>query len=267
MTDQSLNSLVAWDAWRELVALSPARIGLGRAGAGVRTEVHLAFQAAHAAARDAVHVAWDPSDFDVFDVVEVRSCAADRQTYLLRPDLGRRLADAAALEARRADWDVVVVVTNGLSTEAVQRHGVGLVQALMRAFAAMGLRVAPVVLVPEGRVALSDDVGRAIGARVVVMVVGERPGLSASDSLGLYLTYVAVEARSDADRNCISNIHPPAGLDYAQGAAKCAWLVEQALLRGYTGVRLKDESPPGLSLGTAAEGNTATLTNASAEEA
>ncbi len=250
MTDKDLT---AWDAWRELVALSPARIGLGRAGAGVRTEVHLAFQAAHAAARDAVHVAWDPSDMRVFDGVEVRSCAPDRQTYLLRPDLGRRLADASALEARRGDWDVVVVVTNGLSTEAVQRHGVGLVKALLQAFERMRLKVAPVVLVPEGRVALSDDVGRAIGARVVVMVVGERPGLSASDSLGIYLTWVGPGPLSDADRNCISNVHPPAGLDYAQGAAKCAWLVQEALARGYTGVRLKDESPAGLTLAASAE--------------
>lgn len=242
--------IAAWDAWRELVALSPARIGLGRAGAGVRTEVHLAFQAAHAAARDAVHVAWDPADMRVFEVIEVRSCAIDRQTYLLRPDLGRRLADASALEARRDAWDVVVVVTNGLSTEAVQRHGVGLVQALLAAFASLQLKVAPVVLVPEGRVALSDGVGQAIGARVVVMVVGERPGLSASDSLGMYLTFVGDGPRSDADRNCISNIRP-GGLEVAAAAAKCAWLVEQALTRGYTGVRLKDESPPGLSLASA----------------
>jgi len=246
-----------WDPWRGLTAHTPARIGLGRAGAAARTEVHLAFQAAHAAARDAVHVPWDLEALRAeLDGVVVASRAGSRQEYLLRPDLGRQLAEVnhADLAALRRDlatpWDVVLVLSNGLSTEGLQRHGAGLTRELLAAFAASELEVAPVVLVPDARVALGDPIGAQVGARAVVIVVGERPGLSASDSLGIYLTLLTETGGglTDADRNCISNVHPPAGLDYAQAAAKCAWLLNEALRRGYSGVRLKDESPNGLTL-------------------
>lgn len=249
--------LPGWDAWRGLTAHSPARIGLGRAGAATRTEVHLAFQAAHAAARDAVHFPWEVEELRAaLDGVAVASQAGSRQEYLLRPDLGRQLAPESrtTLQALRRDdgarWDVVIVLSNGLSTEAMQRHGLALTHALLAAFSATALEVAPIVLVPEGRVALGDPIGQLVGARAVVIVVGERPGLSASDSLGLYLTLLPEDgsARSDADRNCISNVHPPNGLDYPHAAAKCAWLLNEALSRGYSGVQLKDESPTGLVL-------------------
>ena len=204
-----------------------------------------------------MHIPWDVDGLRAeLDGVVVASRAGNRQEYLLRPDLGRQLADEsrADLQAlRRGDgspWDVVIVLSNGLSTEGMQRHGLGLTQALLTAFAATGLEVAPIVLVPEGRVALGDPIGRLVGARAVAIVVGERPGLSTADSLGIYLTLLPEDgsARTDADRNCISNVHPPAGLDYPQAAAKCAWLLNEALRRGYSGVQLKDESPSGLVL-------------------
>jgi ethanolamine ammonia-lyase small subunit len=241
-----------WDAWHALSACSPARIGLGRAGSALRTEVHLAFQADHAAARDAVHVPWEleamREALGDIETCVVSSCAADRASYLLRPDLGRRLDPASeapltALAKREGRWDVALVVSDGLSSEALRCHGEPLIRKLLAAFAGRELSVAPVVLVRDGRVALGDPIARALGARVVAIVVGERPGLSASDSLGIYLTLMRDEALSDADRNCISNIHPPGGLGYAEAAHKAVWLVGEALARGYGGVRLKDESP------------------------
>lgn len=244
---RSTTTPTGWDPWRD-IAPTPARIGLGRAGAALRTPVHLAFQAAHAAARDAVMQPWDPDELraTIPDLIAVRSRARDRQEYLLRPDLGRQLDpdSLAALEEGR--WDLAVVITNGLSSEAVRRHGAGLIAALGAAFAiAPALAVAPWVAAPDGRVAIGDPIGRRLGARAVLVVVGERPGLSAADSLGLYLTLLPEDGAtcSDADRNCISNVHPPHGLDYATAAARASWLVREALARGYSGVALKDESP------------------------
>jgi len=246
-----------WDAWRSLAALTPARIGLGRAGAALRTEVHLAFQAAHAAARDAVHRPWDVDAFAhaVSDLglvtLRAETQATHRRRYLLDPNLGRRLtpeSDARLREARTARAEVVLVVTNGLSADGIARHGPGLVAALVAALEAANLTLGPLVLVPEGRVAVGDPIGAALDARLAIVIVGERPGLSASDSVGLYLTYEPRPGRTDAERNCISNVHPPDGLDYAKAAAKTAWLARHALDRGLTGVDLKDESPDALAL-------------------
>lgn len=272
-----------WDAWRSLSALTPARIGLGRAGAAQRTEVHLAFQAAHAAARDAVHRPWDVDAFERevaelgLVVLRAKTQADGRQRYLRDPNLGRRLtADSeASLSAARGNGaassgptvhptestrpdgarpeglprpDVVLVVTNGLSADGIARHGAGLVTALVASLEAAGLTLGPLVLAPEARVAIGDPIGACLDARLVIVIVGERPGLSASDSVGIYLTYEPRPGRSDAERNCISNVHPPEGLDYAKAAAKTAWLARQALARGLTGVDLKDESPDALAL-------------------
>ena len=238
---------VGWDPWRH-IAPTPARIGLGRAGAALRTPVHLAFQAAHAAARDAVMQPWDPDELraTIPDLIAVRSRARDRQEYLLRPDLGRQLDpdSLAALEEGR--WDLAVVITNGLSSEAVRRHGAGLIAALGAAFAiAPALAVAPWIAVPDGRVAIGDPIGRRLGARAVLIVVGERPGLSAADSLGLYLTLLPDDAaaRSDADRNCISNVHPPHGLDYATAAARASWATTAVTPRASRPTAASSRSP------------------------
>jgi len=249
------------DPWAALRALTPARIGLGRAGAAVRTPVHLAFQAAHAMARDAVFTPFTPEDFAVrltnelgVIALPVASLATERTTYLRRPDLGRRLApeSRARLEgmtrAGGARAEVALVICDGLSASGIELHGVSLVRALVAALAAVGLSLAPIAVARHGRVALGDPIGEALGASLVMVLIGERPGLSAADSVGIYLTFGPRPGRSDAERNCISNIHPPDGLDYAAAAQNAAWLVREGLRRSYTGVHLKDESVDGLAL-------------------
>jgi ethanolamine ammonia-lyase small subunit len=235
-----------WDALRRL---TPARIALGRAGASLPTEEVLQFGLAHARARDAVHQALDVDALERelhaagFESVRVRSAAADRRTFLLRPDLGRRLAreSADALRARKgATADLAVVIGDGLSSAAVQRHAVPLLRAFREA-AGTRWSLAPVVIAEQARVALGDEIGELLGARLVAILIGERPGLSSPDSLGVYLTYEPRVGRNDGERNCISNIRPE-GLPYAQAATKMAWLVEAALRARLTGVALKDES-------------------------
>ena len=231
-----------WQAWRQHTR---ARIALGRAGAAVPTRELLDFGVSHAQARDAIHTALDVDALDGqlqqagwLDVQRVQSQATDRVTYLRRPDLGRALAEQPCLLPHQAE--VVVVIGDGLSSLAVQRHAVPLLQALRQLDAARWQSV-PVVLASQARVALGDPIGQAMSARLLVMLIGERPGLSSPDSLGCYLTYQPKVGCSDAERNCISNIRPE-GLDYPVAAFKLNWLVQQALVGQLTGVDLKDES-------------------------
>ncbi|MDN3026425.1 ethanolamine ammonia-lyase subunit EutC [Streptomyces sp. S.PB5] len=233
------------ELWTSLRRHTQARIGLGRSGSALPTRHRLELQTAHAAARDAVHSPFDPdrvaAELTGMPTVRVRSAAGDRLTYLQRPDLGRRLdaTDRAHLPA--GEWDVVFVVADGLSSRAVHEHAAAVVRETV---ARLGdWRVAPVVLAEQARVALGDDVASAMGAAMVVVLVGERPGMSAADSLGAYLTYRPVPGETtDADRNCLSNIRPPLGLSYEGAAGKLAGLMGRAReLRG-TGVGLKDES-------------------------
>lgn len=234
-----------WDRWR---AATRARIGLGRAGDGLPTAALLAFQLAHARARDAVH---GVVDFDALaaalaplPVVRVHSRAADRAVYLRRPDLGRRLDEAGCrVLGGMADGrgcDVLFVVADGLSAAAVQDHAAPLIHACAERLG--GFRLGPVVLAEQARVALGDEAGAILGARLVVVLVGERPGLSAADSLGVYLTWNPVVGRADSERNCISNIHG-AGQSIGAAAETLCRLSRAALSRGLTGVALKDEGP------------------------
>ena len=246
------------DSWLALRRLTPARIALGRAGHAVPTQVLLDFQLAHAQARDAVHFPWDVDAFagEVRELGEealiLDTPVAGRDEYLRRPDLGRiltgeskdRLKSAAAGAA-----DIALIVTNGLSSTAVDRHGIPLLQAIVSGYRARSFRIAPIALVTNGRVALLDDIGSAVAARVAVIIVGERPGLSAADSLGIYLTYAPQSGNTDAERNCISNIRPPEGLSYEAAAEKLMYLTDEALRRGISGVALKDESTSLLSEG------------------
>jgi ethanolamine ammonia-lyase small subunit len=234
--------------WRDLRRFTQARVALGRAGNGMPTGAHLDFQAAHAAARDAVHTPLDVpalaaalSDAGIASM-PVRSTAPDRQAYLLRPDLGRRLdpADAAGLEATPGCF--ALVVCDGLSSIAVQRHAAPLLALLVPALRARGLPMPPVVIATQGRVALGDDVGAAFGAAAVAVLIGERPGLSAADSMGAYLTWQPRPGRTDAERNCISNIRP-LGLPPDAAAEKLLWLIDRMFVLGLTGVDLKDEQP------------------------
>jgi ethanolamine ammonia-lyase small subunit len=235
-----------WQEWRQA---TPARLALGRAGAGMPTDETLRFGWAHAMARDAIHAALDADALaarlgeDGWAVAHARSRAADRATYLRRPDLGRQLDEDDAtrlLAERRYGCDVCVVIGDGLSSLAVARHAVPLLAAL-RPHLPADTRFAPVVVATQARVALADEVGELFGAALSVMLIGERPGLSSPDSLGIYLTHTPKRGRHDAERNCISNVRPE-GLSSEAAAFKLAWLMRESLRRGLTGVGLKDES-------------------------
>ncbi|TNC07583.1 ethanolamine ammonia-lyase subunit EutC [Methylobacterium terricola] len=237
-------------AWRRLAALTPARIALGRAGSGLPTREVLRFGLAHAQARDAVHTPLDAAAVRAgiaalgFDTLAAASAAPDRATYLRRPDLGRRLdeASAAALAAAAGEpVDLALVVADGLSARAVHEGAVPLLSALKPALAGSGWRLTPVVVATQGRVALGDAVGTLLKARAVAVLIGERPGLSSPDSLGIYLTFDPRPGRNDAERNCLSNVRA-AGLKPDLAAFKLHWLIGQALTRRLTGVALKDES-------------------------
>lgn len=238
------------DPWQQLRGYTRARIALGRSGSSMPTREVLDFGLAHAMARDAVHLALDTEALQQAlqqqgeQVLQVHSEAADRATYLLRPDQGRRL-DAASLQrlqlARTSTpLELLVVIGDGLSSLAVARHAQPLLQEL-RAAMPEDWRRGPVVIASQARVAIADDIGAALGARMVVMLIGERPGLSSPDSLGIYLTYAPRSGLSDADRNCISNVRPE-GLGYAAAARKLLWLAREAQRLKVSGVALKDES-------------------------
>lgn len=235
------------DPWSTLRAHTPARIGLARAGASLATAPLLDVRLAHARARDAVHEPLDETQL-VADlaaigapVLSVASAAGDRARYLMRPDLGRRLApDADPILAPHADdHDLAVVVADGLSARAVQAHAAPLLAAALPLLA--GWRIAPLVVVRHGRVAIGDAVAAALGAASVVTLIGERPGLTAPDSMGAYLTWRPGPHTTDADRNCISNIRPD-GIGYAEAAQKLAALLDAMRTRRLSGVQLKDDS-------------------------
>jgi ethanolamine ammonia-lyase small subunit len=236
------------DPWLRLRSATRARIGLGRAGDALPTAPLLAFALAHARARDAVHGA---PDYDVLaerlrplQTLLVHSQAPDRLTYLRRPDLGRRLRAADRELLVQGAWDAVFVVADGLSAVAIDAHAVPMIAAARARL--QDFRIAPVVLARQARVALGDEIGAALGARLAVVLVGERPGLTVQDSLGVYLTFAPCIGRHDAQRNCLSNIHPD-GLGYEAAADKLAWLMQQALRLSLTGVGLKEDAPLAIS--------------------
>lgn len=238
------------DPWHAFARHTPARIALGRTGASLPTREVLGFALAHAKARDAVHVPFDAEGVEQkvrglgFETLRVESAAPSREAYLLRPDQGRTLSEASAqaLAARpREPVDLCIVVADGLSSTAIHAQTEPFLAAFKPWIEQEGWRLAPVVIATRGRVALGDEVGEILGARACVMLVGERPGLSSPDSLGLYLTFAPRKGRSDAERNCISNVRPE-GLSFERAAFKLAWHLKQALGRGLTGVELKDES-------------------------
>ncbi|MFC3962100.1 ethanolamine ammonia-lyase subunit EutC [Nocardia jiangsuensis] len=233
--------------WEPLRRSTQARIGLGRAGDALPTERVLEFRAAHSAARDAVHAALDTAALaadlaarGLGDATVVASRARDRDEYLRRPDLGR--LPGSELPGK-VSADVGFVLADGLSAFAVAEHGPATLAALTTALPP-ALSTAPPVLATQARVALGDHIGAALGVTTLVLLIGERPGLSVADSLGIYLTHHPRPGRTDAERNCLSNIHPPDGLGYERAARIVAALIEGARALGRSGVDLKDDSLP-----------------------
>jgi len=234
------------EGWATLRRYTPARVGLGRTGVSLPTDRHLELQEALARARDAIQTELDApalaSELRSVGLASVmlHSAAPDRPTYLRRPDLGRRLDDPSrrTLEAVRAGpVDLALVVVDGLSTVAVQRQAAPLAAALRDLLAGEGWRLAPVAIVQQGRVAVGDEVGAELEARAAAVLIGERPGLSAADSLGIYVTWDPRVGRVDAERTCISNVRPD-GLSLAEAARALGGLLGQARALGCTGVAL-----------------------------
>ncbi|WP_121106029.1 ethanolamine ammonia-lyase subunit EutC [Pseudomonas sp. WPR_5_2] len=239
--------------WLELRRLTPARIALGRTGTSMPTRAQLDFQYAHAQARDAVHLPFDHPALRSqlaergHESILLHSAAIDRNSYLQRPDLGRQLSAESAQTLRNfasanpGGVDLVIVVADGLSALAVHRHTLPFLARLEEQIRAENWSVAPVVLVEQGRVAVADEIGELLGAKMTVILIGERPGLSSPDSLGLYFTYNPKVGLTDAYRNCISNVRLE-GLSYGMAAHRLLYLMREACRRQLSGVNLKDEA-------------------------
>lgn len=239
------------DPWSALRRFTAARIALGRAGASLPTAEVLDFAIAHAAARDAVHAGLDVealrADIEPLQlpVLLLATLARDRLTYLQRPDLGRRLDQESRLAldaARGSETDVVFIIADGLSAPAAQRQAPPLLARLLPMLAGTGLRVGPICIALQARVAIEDEIGEALGAKLAVILIGERPGLGTAESLGAYLVFDPAPGRTDAQRNCISNIRP-GGLGTPAAAQTLHYLITESLRRRISGVGLKDDRP------------------------
>lgn len=265
---QAKNSLdrggVVENPWRRLREYTDARIGLGRTGISLPTQELLAFQLAHAQAKDAVHLALNMKNFlEKLQQINgvsfspppflLHSCAIDRLTYLQRPDLGRQLDDASRAQLMQEQaqakpaYDLALVIVDGLSALAVQQNAAPFIEALSAELAddSHAWNIAPLCLVEQGRVAIGDETGELLNAHCVLVMIGERPGLSSPDSLGLYLTWAPRKGLTDAARNCVSNIRP-AGLSYTEAAKKALYLLREARRLGLSGVGLKDRTEDNL---------------------
>ena len=259
-TDHKSNGKVVHNPWSDLRRFTDARIGLGRAGISLPTSEMLAFQLSHAQARDAVGFALNINEMSsrlsdlnpAAPVLHLRSQADDRTTYLQRPDLGRKLNQssrttlasfmAGQKQHTESKYDLAIVVADGLSSLAVQQNTQPFISELLGQLGeSQQLKLAPITLVEQGRVAIGDDIGELLNAQIVMVLIGERPGLSSPDSLGLYLTWAPKAGLSDACRNCISNIRP-AGLSYEEAARRTVYLLREAKKLKLTGVNLKDRT-------------------------
>jgi ethanolamine ammonia-lyase small subunit len=253
--DEGIAAPVTPDVWTHLRQFTSARIALGRCGGSQPTHAVLDFRASHARARDAVVASFDPRRVVEplrtagIDTEILATAAADRRTYLLRPDLGRQLAaesreKLAQLAVRVAGPDLVIIVSDGLAAAAAERHAAATLFPLLAELKNAKWKIGPVLVVPFARVKVQDEIGAALRARYSLILLGERPGLGAPDSLGAYFTAAPAPERTDADRNCISNIRPE-GLPPAQAAAKLAWLLGESARTGLHGIHLKDNQPVG----------------------
>lgn len=266
MSDDSTKSVVA-NPWTSLRRFTAARIALGRSGTSLPTGPHLDFQLAHARARNAVHHALDTlalaSELQTAGIkcLDLQSAAATRAEYLQRPDKGRQLSppsrDALTAHAPAATGkrpDLALVIGDGLSALAIEQNARPFLEALLPAVRASDWSLAPLSIVSQARVAIGDEIGEVLGARAVVVMIGERPGLSSPDSMGLYLTFAPRIGLTDERRNCISNVRPE-GLSYERAAHKLVYLIAEAFKRGISGVDLKDEADDLASLANSAPGH------------
>lgn len=237
--------LIQSDPWASLKAFTTARIALGRTGTAIPLREVLAFKMAHAHARDAVYSQLETSGLQEqlqsfhLPIVLLHSRAADRYEYLQRPDKGRRLDTDSAASLESQTSDVVFILADGLSATAVNVHAYPLLQHVLPMLKATGISVGPICLVQQGRVAIGDEIGALLKAKVTIVLIGERPGLSAADSMGAYITYNPQVGNTDEVRNCISNIREE-GLQYPAAAGKIFYLLQEALRLKLSGVELKD---------------------------
>jgi ethanolamine ammonia-lyase small subunit len=239
------------DPWSRMKTLTPARIALGRAGGSLPTKPLLDFQFAHARARDAgsaefdaEHLKSEISDLKSDCLIVHSAAAADSTTFLLRPDLGRRLdEDNRDLLKHRANpaSDLAIIISDGLSALAVQRHAVPLLRVLLPMLTPDTWNLAPIIIACRGRVAIQDEIGELLNAKIALILIGERPGLGAPDSLGAYLVYGPKPGLTDAQRNCVSNIRPE-GLSYESAARTLHYLLTQSRHHRLSGIGLKDDS-------------------------
>jgi ethanolamine ammonia-lyase small subunit len=245
MTDNSVTPT----PWGQLRGLTSARIALGRAGSSLPTTPHLEFQMAHARARKAVHLALDVPSLQEqltpsgLSTIAMSSAAEDRATYLQRPDLGRRLSAMSRTQLPPATHgvDLAIVIGDGLSALAIQTNAAPFLALVLPMLTSQGISLAPISIVTQARVAVGDEIGAALGARLVLVLIGERPGLSSPDSMGLYLTHSPNTDTTDEARNCISNVRSK-GLSYPAAAQKLMFLLTKAQQLGMTGINLKDEA-------------------------
>jgi ethanolamine ammonia-lyase small subunit len=219
----------------DLRPFTPARVSIGRSGHSLTTSELLRLRLDHARARDAVYEPLEPASLGVEHIL-LRSAAPDRASYLRRPDLGRILDASSRTVLEKGDYDAAVIIADGLSAPAVHHHAAALLRALMQLLT--GWRLAPLTVVLQGRVAIGDEIGERLGAQLSVVLIGERPGLTSPDSLGVYLTWNPRPGRTDAERNCISNIRTE-GLSCEAAAVQLHWLMRESRLRRLSGVSLK----------------------------
>lgn len=238
------------DCWEKLKSYTDARIALGRTGCSILTNDYLAFSLAHAKARDSIKMPFDRDRIGKelramgLETINVESSAVNREIYLCRPDFGRRLSERSKLSLDELNYqgaDVLLVIGDGLSSKAVHKQAVPFIRQFLPYMEELGMTVGPVVLAKESRVALGDDIAERMHCGLVATLIGERPGLSSPDSLGVYMTYKPYCGRMESERNCISNIRPE-GLSYGKAAFKLAWLIENAYNMKKSGTALKDQS-------------------------
>jgi len=245
-------SQVTEDPWQDMKSFTAARIALGRCGVAPPLSSTLDFKLSHAKARDAVHCEFKQAELvealnAVYPTIALQSAAADRKEYLTRPDLGRCLSEASSerlnsLESSADGYDLCLVIGDGLSARAIHENALPFVEDFIKQLHGIGLSVAPITVVSNARVAIGDPITEKLKARLCIMLIGERPGLSSPNSMGIYLTYEAMRGKTDEARNCISNIRE-GGLSIEQGVQKLSYLVEQAFIQKRSGVALKDMMP------------------------